>query len=75
MSWPVTIQQLDAIFPYVCFFYGAIVSLALSSSALGRIADERLPAAMVARWRAHRGLAFTCLFVGAAWILQNLWLA
>jgi hypothetical protein len=70
-----TPQHLDAIFPYICFFYGAAMTVVLSSSRLARIADERLPAPLVTQWRAHKGLALVCLVVGAAWILQNLWVA
>ena len=50
------------------------MTLVLASKTLARIADERLPSEMVARWRSHRALALTCLVVGAAWILQGLWL-
>lgn len=70
-----TIAQLDAAFPYVCFFYGAVMTLALNSVWLSRIADTRLSPALVHQWRAHKGLAMISLFVGALWILQNLWLA
>lgn len=68
-------EKLDLLFPYICFAYGVIMTLVLNSSALGRLADERLPSDLVAQWRSHRGLAMVCLVVGAAWILQNLWLA
>lgn len=70
-----TPAKLDAIFPYLCFFYGAVMTLVLNSSYLARLADERLPQTLVTQWRSHRGLALVCLMVGAAWILQNLWLA
>jgi hypothetical protein len=69
-----TIAQLDTVFPYVCFLYGAVMTVVLNSPALARIADERFPPELVANWRSHRGLALVCLVVGAAWILQNLWL-
>jgi hypothetical protein len=67
-----TIAQLDTAFPYVCFLYGAVMTVVLNSPALARIADERFPPELVANWRSHRGLALVCLVVGAAWILQNL---
>lgn len=67
--------QLDAIFPYLCFAYGALMTFTLNVPALVRIADERLPEPMITQWKAHRGLAMTCLCVGALWILQNLWFA
>ncbi len=69
------VEKLDLLFPYVCFAYGFTMTLVLSSDRLGRIADERFPPEMIASWRGHRGLALVCLFVGAAWILHNLWLA
>ena len=68
-------QTLDVIFPYLCFGYGAVMTLVLNLNVLNRIADERMPADLIAQWRSHRGLAMVCLIVGAAWILQNLWLA
>ena len=78
-----TLAQLDAIFPYVCFGYGAVMTLVLGSSTLmklaDRIADERVgqdwAREWIARFKGHRALALVCLFVGAIWILQNLWLA
>ena len=70
-----TIEKLDLLFPYVCFFYGAVMTFVLNSSALSRIADESFPSELLANYRSHRGLALVCLVVGGAWILQNLWLA
>ncbi len=67
--------KLDAIFPYVCFFYGAVVSVALNMPKLAEIAEERFPEKLVVQWKAHRGLALTCLLVGAAWILEDIWVA
>lgn len=68
-------SALDAAFPYVCFFYGAMMTVVLNLPTLVRLADERLPADLVARWKSHRGLAQVCLWVGAAWILQNIWIS
>lgn len=68
-------EVIDHVFPYLCFAYGAVMTFALNIPALDRIADERMPLEWVARWRSHRGLALLCLGLGAAWILQNLWLA
>lgn len=70
----VYISQLDILFPYVCLAYGALMTLVLSSRRLSKLAEDRFPAPMVAQWRAHRGLALICLVVGAAWVLQNIWL-
>ncbi|MEK7358067.1 MAG: hypothetical protein AAB250_16585 [Bdellovibrionota bacterium] len=67
--------QLDVMFPYVCFVYGAVMTFVLNLPQLVRLADEKLPAPLVAQWKGHTGLAAICMFVGAFWILQNLWLA
>jgi hypothetical protein len=69
-----TPTQLDHIFPYVCFAYGATMTIALNVPALARIADEHLAPELATQWRAHRGFALLSMCVGAAWILQNLWL-
>lgn len=69
-----TPAALDALFPYVCFAYGALMTFTLNVPALERIADERLPETLSNQWKAHRGLAALCLVVGTLWILQNLWL-
>lgn len=66
-------DQLDLIFPFICFAYGAVMTVALNIPVLVRLADERLPRHLVAQWRAHRALAMVCLWVGALWSLQNLW--
>lgn len=70
-----TAGQLDHIFPYFCFLYGVLMTVALNLAPVVRLAEERLPVALAAQWKAHRGLALICLTVGAAWILQDLWLA
>ncbi len=67
------IRNLDTVFPYFCFFYGAVMTVVLNSDRLNRLADERLPATLITQWRSHRAGALICLFVGAFWILQNLW--
>lgn len=69
-----TPAALDALFPYVCFSYGALMTFTLNVPALERIADEKLPESLANQWKAHRGLAAICLCVGTLWILQNLWL-
>lgn len=68
-----TVAQLDFIFPYICFAYGALMTIALNLPWVDRLAEERLPRSLLVQWRSHRGLGLICLFVGAAWILQNLW--
>lgn len=49
------------------------MTVVLNSDRLNRLADERLPATLITQWRSHRAGALICLFVGAFWILQNLW--
>lgn len=68
-------EALDHLFPYVCFAYGVLMTIALNIPSLARIADERFPQELVERWRGNRALGYVCLFVGAAWILQNIWFA
>ncbi len=69
-----TIHELDLVFPYLCFIYGAVMTLFLNISWLDKLAEERLPQNLLLQVQGHRGLAAGCLVVGAAWILQNLWL-
>ncbi len=70
-----TPAALDAIFPYLCFSYGAVMTVTTNIPSLARIADEKLPEHLANQWKAHRTLGGICLCVGALWILQNLWLA
>jgi hypothetical protein len=70
-----TPEKLDLIFPYVCFLYGLLMTVALHVPAVERLADEQFPSGIVSQWRSHRSLGLVCLLVGAAWILQNLWFA
>lgn len=67
-------HDLDLVFPYVCFIYGAMMTLVLQIPLFARLADERLPVKTVQNLRAHRVLSGICLWVGGMWILQNLWL-
>ena len=69
-----TPQDLDKVFPYICFAYGALASFALNVPTLERLAEQRLPQALTHRWQAHRGIALLSMIVGAVWILENLWL-
>lgn len=69
-----SIQELDAIFPYICFVYGAVMTAMLNMPLMLRLADERLPRELAQQWHSHRTLAGVCLVVGGLWILQGLWL-
>ena len=70
-----TIQQLDFAFPFYVFAYGLIVTFILNQTALLEFAEQRLPLHLIHQLRLHRGLAVTCLVVGGAWSLQNLWVS
>lgn len=67
-------HEVDLVFPYVCFAYGALMTLVLNVPVFVRLADENLPSRLVQQIRAHRALAMICLCVGGLWVLQNLWL-
>ncbi len=67
-----TISEIDLLFPFFVFAYGALVTFVLHIPALIQLAEERLPPAMLTQIQAHRHLAFICLFVGSLWSLQNL---
>jgi hypothetical protein len=67
-------NNLDQLFPYVCFSYGVLITFTLNVPALVRIADERIPLELLAQMRGHRVLAMASMWIGALWILQNLWL-
>ena len=67
-------QELDRLFPFVVFAYGAIMTLTLNSSWLMKIAEQRFPAQLHKQMNAHRGLGVICLCVGSLWCLQNIWL-
>jgi len=69
-----TIHQLDAMFPWISFAYGTLVTLALNWPGLLDKAGQRLPGPLVNQLKSHRILGLICLVVGALWVLQNLWL-
>lgn len=68
-------QELDLIFPYVMFAYGALITLVLSSEKLMKIAEEQMPSVYRERLVGAQVLANLSLWLGGLWILQNLWLA
>lgn len=68
-------EQLDLIFPYVMFAYGALITLVLNSEKLMQLAEQRMPSVYRERLMGARVLANLCLWLGGIWILQNLWLA
>lgn len=68
-----TVKELDFIFPFVVFGYGAIVTFVLGHSKLVALAEKKLSSEMWTRFQSKRTLAFVCLVVGGLWSLQNLW--
>lgn len=64
-------ETLDYIFPYIVFSYGIVMIFVLENKALDKLSRQRLPV-LGATLRSHRTLAYTCLFVGGLWSVQNL---
>jgi hypothetical protein len=46
--------------------------IVLENKYLDRLAAERMPA-MLSTMKSHRQLAYTCLWVGGLWSMQNIW--
>ena len=67
--------QLDAIFPYIVFIYGAMILLVLNSSALRKLGERVVPQEAWERFASHGILAWISFFVGGFWVLENLWLS
>ena len=59
-----TLEKLDYLFPFLVLTYGILMTFVLE--------NRYVPTG--ATLRGHKNLAWTCLFVGALWSLQNLWL-
>lgn len=68
-----THEALDKIFPFVVFYYGLIMTLALNLPMTQKLAEKYLMPDLLRQMNAHRGLALVCLFVGSFWTLQNIW--
>ncbi|MCB0414281.1 MAG: hypothetical protein KDD50_08110 [Bdellovibrionales bacterium] len=64
---------LDFYFPFIVFFYGALITFLLSSEFFCKLAEERLPIYMTQQLKSHRILALVSLWVGGLWSLQNIW--
>lgn len=69
-----TYQEIDALFPFMIFFYGALLTLVLNQPQLMAIAEQKLPMLWVRQLQKHRYLALICLIIGSLWSLQSLWL-
>ena len=70
-----TYQELDFIFPFIVFGYGALMTFVLHMPMLMEIAEQRFPQELLAQMKGHRSLAIICLFVGSFWSLQNIWMS
>lgn len=69
-----TYAQIDAIFPFFVFTYGALLTLVLNNQKLMAIAQEKFPPELLKQMNGHRYLALVSLAVGSLWSLQSLWL-
>ena len=65
--------EVRALFLLFVLAYGALMTFVLNSPRLMQIAEQRFPQPLVNQMNMHRGLGLICLFLGAAWSLQNLW--
>ena len=68
-----SLQDLDFIFPFVVFFYGALVTLVLHIPKLNELSETRFSDSLHRQIMGHRYLALLSLVLGAIWSLQNLW--
>ncbi|MGE3682454.1 MAG: hypothetical protein AB7G93_12080 [Bdellovibrionales bacterium] len=68
------LEKLDLLFPFLVFLYGVVMVLVLNTPFFITLSEDRLPHAVSEQIKGHRGLAWVCLFIGAFWSLQNLWL-
>jgi hypothetical protein len=69
-----TPKEIDFIFPFVVFAYGAVVTFVVTNPTLVRLAEERLPSDIWEKFQAKRPLGLFCIVVGGIWSLQNIWL-
>ena len=69
-----TLNQLDKIFPFTIFIYGALLTFVLHSPRLMEIAESKFPSDLIQQLKVHRVLAIVCLVIGFFWSLQNIWI-
>ncbi|NCN40094.1 hypothetical protein GW916_02490 [bacterium] len=67
-----TLSQLDLLFPFFVFAYGAIMCFVNSLTEVLAKAEGKVHPYLLNRVRAHEPLGWVCLFVGGLWSLQNL---
>lgn len=66
-----TIELLDKMTMWAAFIYGLTLFFIVETPILKRV-EPQAPE-LFALLRKHQPMAFFCLWVGAAWILQTLW--
>lgn len=66
--------QIDYYFPFITFFYGALILFVLTHPKLVEVGKNKMPEAYK-QLQAHQGLAWLCFVVGGLWSIQNIWLA
>jgi hypothetical protein len=69
-----TYRELDFIFPFVVFGYGAVMCFVLNHPRLMALAEEKFTPEFTQTFKAKRALGLICLVVGGLWSLQNIWL-
>lgn len=67
------LNQLDFIFPFILFFYGALLTIVLHQDRLMNLAEQYVPEKIRSQMKSHRILAVFCLISGFFWSLQVLW--
>jgi hypothetical protein len=67
-----TLHQLDLLFPFFVFGYGAVMCIVTSLPILFARAQGKVPQFMIDRVRAHEPLGWVCFLVGGVWSLQNI---
>ena len=70
---PLLPTQLDALFPYIVFLYGAMILVVLNSPKLRELGEKLVPHEAWQRLLSHSILAWISFFVGGFWVLENLW--
>jgi hypothetical protein len=68
-----TYMELDFIFPFIVFGYGAVMLFVLNNTKLMDLAEKRLPSEVLSQFHGKRLLSAVCFVVGGLWSLQNLW--
>lgn len=68
------IAELDFYFPFIVLLYGAIMSLVTHLPHLKEQANQSMSPELLQWFYGHRIMGNVCLFVGAMWSLQRLFI-